>query len=422
MELCVVMKGVCNLPRKFRDALKSSGFRATMHKSLRYLQRLVKRTRRVACAKSVTSYNLPTRQLGRPLHLLLDHDSGGGAYAFREQYVSRLLAQDADILVWQYFEGTGSYFFEWRTRDGFDTYRARSLEDAAAFIHSAAPDILFFNNMAGWPRIADTLDILLLQQAQGSILQVFLHDYFTVCPAYPLLNRQGQFCGIPSPSDICIHCLPGHPLAASCDNMNIYQWRHMWERFLTQADRVTAADKSVTLLLQQAYPQLAKHIHIEPHAPLCVWQPLPQPPADAPPVLGVIGHITRHKGAGIVEGIVHLLETKDIDLRVVIIGSLESSLCSPLLHVHGRYVQADLPMLLQKYGVTVCLVPSPLPETFCYVAQEIEMLGLPLVCLNLGAQGARAQRYAKGMVASTCDAEGCLDAILLMLQHSTPSV
>jgi hypothetical protein len=47
----------------------------------------------------------------------------------------------------------------------------------------------------------------------------------------------------------------------------------------------------------------------------------------------------------------------------------------------------------------------------CYVAQEIIQLGLPLVCLDMGAQGEKARQYAKGFPATTPDAFGCLRAI-----------
>jgi hypothetical protein len=129
-------------------------------------------------------------------------------------------------------------------------------------------------------------------------------------------------------------------------------------------------------------------------------------------VLGIIGNITRHKGAGLVEDLTRLITARHIDLRVVVIGALESGLRSPPLLVTGPYEHDRLPDLLLRHKVTVCLVPSPLPETFCYVSQEIEMLGLPLVCLDRGAQGTRARRYAKGYAAPSPDAGGCLGAVL----------
>ncbi|WP_303193127.1 glycosyltransferase, partial [uncultured Desulfovibrio sp.] len=68
----------------------------------------------------------------------------------------------------------------------------------------------------------------------------------------------------------------------------------------------------------------------------------------------------------------------------------------------------------KKYGVTVGLVPSVWPETFCYVVQECMQLGLPLVAFNLGAQGERVGKWEHGLLADEISAAGAYKALLAL--------
>lgn len=395
----------------FITAVRDGGLRSALSKTYQYASRIIHRIGRVSQAVP-TPINGLKRAAQHPLTVILDHDAGGGALAFREHFAKQQTAEGTDILIWQYLHGTGFYLFELRTANRRRLFRARTLERATAFVRATDPDTLFFNNIAGWPRIADTLAVLPSLCRGKCTLKIFLHDYFALCPAYPLLNRQGVFCGVPIPPNPCRHCLPGHPLVACHEGMNIETWRALWGKFLSCADELLAADPSVKELFSRVYPEPAKKIRITPLEPLCCWEPLPLPEPDGSPTIGIIGHITRHKGAKLVEDLIRLAELRNSRLRFVVIGSLESPLRSSRLRVTGPYRHENLPALLRAHGITVCLVPSPLPETFCYVAQEIEMLGLPLVCLDLGAQGARARHYTKGFPAPTPNAEGCLQGIL----------
>ena len=298
----------------FRAVLRDGGWCLALGKTIRYICRAGDRARRVMLAVPARPDRLPAHH-NRPLHLVVDHDAGGGANAFREHYASELSAQGEDVLVWQYLNGVGHYFFEWRSMHTRKTFRAADLESATAFVQAAAPDVVCFNNMAGWPRLSETLEALSRLKLAGALLHVFLHDYFVLCPAYPLLDRKGIFCGVPIPPVPCGQCLPSHPLAAPHDGMDIAAWRYMWKHFLQQADCVLVPDSSVKDMIARVYPLLAESICIAPPEPLQHWSPLPSP-SPAPLVVGVIGHITRHKGAGIVEDLVRLMAARGLDARV----------------------------------------------------------------------------------------------------------
>jgi len=97
--------------------------------------------------------------------------------------------------------------------------------------------------------------------------------------------------------------------------------------------------------------------------------------------------------------------------RVMVLGDLYPLFSSPVLQVNGPYEHGNLRSLAEDFRPNIGLIPSICPETFCYAAQEIIMLGLPLICLDLGAQARQAREYPLGMVTESPDAAGCLEAI-----------
>jgi O-antigen biosynthesis protein len=90
----------------------------------------------------------------------------------------------------------------------------------------------------------------------------------------------------------------------------------------------------------------------------------------------------------------------DPSARVVVIGEIDNAEHRQYsnLTVHGRYDASELPDLIERYGINICLLPSIWPETFSYVTQEIMVMDLPLVCFDLGAPAERVKMYLNGTV------------------------
>lgn len=393
---------------KLGRSLKQRGPAKTLQAACAFVSRRLRQRLLLLRAAPVESAPLCS---DRPVTLIVDHDWGGGAFAWRQARVHALLKEGRSALIWQYLAGVDRHLLQWRTENNARLYAADNLERVMAFMRRIAPERIICNELAGWERIEEVLGFLRhLQKSKGAWLEVPIHDYFAVCPTIVLLDRKNRYCGVPDAQQ-CAACLPGHPLKPRGTPDAVAPWRKAWGAFLESADEVWAPDQSAREILGKAYPALPERIRIRPHQPLAAWKPLPLPCASAPTVIGVIGTLSQAKGAALVPELARLLPEEMPQARMVLVGTLEGSLPPRNLRITGPYRHADLPDLLQRHGVTVCLVPSIWPETFCYVAQEIEQLGLPLVCPDLGAQGRRAKAYAKGMVAKTPDARGCLEAI-----------
>lgn len=393
--------------QKLRRSLKQRGLAMTMQAARAFAGRRLRQ--RLLLLRAASVRNDPPRPVS-PLTLIVDHDWGGGAFAWRQAHARALVKEGRCVLIWQYLAGVNRHLLEWRTQNSVRLYAGDKLEKVMAFVRKAAPQRIICNELAGWERIEAVLAFLReLRQCKGAWLEVPIHDYFAVCPTIVLLDRKDTYCGVPDAGQ-CAACLPGHPFKPRGAPDAIAPWRKAWGAFLESADEVWAPDQSAREILGRAYPALHERITVMPHEPLAAWKPLPLPRSSAPPVIGLIGTISQAKGAALVRELARLIQEEMPEAHLVLLGTLEGA--TPRnLRITGPYRHAHLPDLLQRHGVTVCLVPSICPETFCYVAQEIEQLGLPLVCLDLGAQGRRAKAYAKGTVAKTPDARGCLEAL-----------
>jgi glycosyltransferase involved in cell wall biosynthesis len=59
-----------------------------------------------------------------------------------------------------------------------------------------------------------------------------------------------------------------------------------------------------------------------------------------------------------------------------------------------------LPIIVEKIGANIFLMPSICPETFSYVTQELIDMEVPLVCFDIGAQAEKIKNYHKGLIIS----------------------
>jgi glycosyltransferase involved in cell wall biosynthesis len=113
--------------------------------------------------------------------------------------------------------------------------------------------------------------------------------------------------------------------------------------------------------------------------------PAPHQTANAPVTIGVLGNLNLHKGAMIVDAVAQELSKSGAG-RIVLLGETDPELSLKHIKVHGSYVLADLPILVQKYNISKWLMPSIWPETFSFTTFEMIATGLPVYSFDMGAQ------------------------------------
>ncbi len=326
------------------------------------------------------------RQAEVPVYLA--HAMGGGA----EKYLSERIARDI---------GRGLSSVVLRVGQGHDW--AVELHSHLGTTQGLSNDLTLVQALLGFlPRLRliyscgvgarDALGLphvlLNLARAGGAEhpIEVLLHDFFPVSPSYTLLGGDGVYRGVPLAAgplaQDCVHRYnrPGRPDASLAD------WQAAWGALIDAAQRCVVFSANTAALLAEAYPVAAEKTVVEPHE-LLSSVPRIVPVVGDKPVIGVLGNIGYQKGAALVQKLAGDLAKSERG-RLVVIGNVDPSWPLPSSAiVHGGYELRDLPGLVTRYGISGWFIPSIWPETFSFTTHEALATGMPVVSLDLGAQG-----------------------------------
>jgi len=217
-------------------------------------------------------------------------------------------------------------------------------------------------------------------------ITILIHDFFPLGPAYALLDADDVWRGLPMPGD----GRRGHDATRPDGSVvDLAAWRAAWGQLIAAADEITVFAGSGRDLVAAVWPQARPRIVVRPH-PL----PPPLPPLpdgrvarpDGPPVIGVLGNIGAHKGAGVVIALARALARNPV-AGLVLIGDLDPAFRLPRPgRIHGRYTPDQIPALARRYRISHWLIPSIWPETFSFTTHEALATGLPVIAFDLGAQ------------------------------------
>ena len=166
--------------------------------------------------------------------------------------------------------------------------------------------------------------------------------------------------------------------------------------------------------MKKAYPQIddAKILHI-PHKVTYLPSRLPRVKISSQLRIGIVGNIGFHKGALVVKALANEIKARGIDLKIVIIGTIDVSCDPSVVSQTGSYKHEEMPNLIERAGVNVMLFPSIWPETFSYVVQELIDMDLPVASFDFGAPAERLNIYSKGLVLDSFDPSRVLDNLTL---------
>lgn len=335
---------------------------------------------------------------GQAVPVYLAHSLGGGAEAYlRERLAGDVKNIGAAVVL--RVGGLMRWQLEVHTNDGV----TRGATDNFALIERLLEPLsnrrVIYSCGVGDPDPMSLPD-LICRLGQGHQIEVLIHDYLPLSPSYTLLNDKGVY----------------HDVVAT----DFEKWRNAWGRMMMQADDVVVFSRSSQRLVAKCYPSVKQVLR--PHQllapiPSLVGRKMAKPKR---PVIGVLGNIGAHKGAGIlVELSARLAQSHAAGL--VLIGDLDPTyaLAKPA-KVHGEYRLADLGGLVARYGVTCWLIPSIWPEPFSYATHEALATGLPVICFDLGAQGDAVARASNGEVVPLRDGQPDWEALMAIVAGSGP--
>jgi glycosyltransferase involved in cell wall biosynthesis len=370
---------------------------------------------------------LPKQGLAPVDVLVFDHAMGGGANQFRDRCVEGWRKEGRSVLLVTPDLPSLGYEATRIDAEGERIASFEQLEDCLRALPGAKTIVVnelvsFDDPLAVLARIGE------LRVQHQARVEFYLHDYFAACPSWTLVDYRHRYCGLPDLSE-CATCLVRNDVAflSLLPRADMPEWREGWQRFLEAADRITAFSETSMRVLRQAYPWLdPARLQVRPHdTSHLADSPKVAPSRRAQLVVGVVGSINVSKGSEMVAEIVRIIEAEDLPLRIVAIGSIDGMAPSAALSVTGRYRPEQLPGLLERHQVSLCLLPSICHETFSYVTSELLAMGMPLASFDLGAPAERIREHPLGCIIPSVDARVAIETLLLfhgrLLQAPAPS-
>jgi GT2 family glycosyltransferase/glycosyltransferase involved in cell wall biosynthesis len=227
-------------------------------------------------------------------------------------------------------------------------------------------------------------EVIAFMKGLDTPLVVTLHDYSYICPQLVLLNERDQFCGVRSSLE-CNRCILAKPPPVA--TANVAQWREQTHEVLLRAERILAPSQSTAELYHRVWPDLP--IKVLPHPELGFDAVSVRHSPGALRTVAVIGIMSSHKGAAIVEACVRDAEKRKLPLKFVVLGELRTKLASPCLDLLGPFRPSQLSKLISDTGAVIGFLPSIWPETYSYVLSSYYENGLHPVVFDIGAQGER---------------------------------
>jgi len=365
---------------------------------------------------------LSTHQASAGTTLLIDHQWGGGANTYRQEVIRERLAKGEAVLLFMYNMDHCFFRLQCLYKEYNVNFMVSGFNDILQLLEWVSCKEIFYNNLVTFPKPLDILHkIYNLKKNSRVNLTITLHDYFCICPSYNLLNSSGIYCDLSS-LEACRTCLPRNRYAYHATDRDVERWRKTWGDVLEVADTVLCFSECSRTLLTRTYPLRPEQITVKPHQLPVHFTKKPKINLNGPMNIGVVGSIGYEKGSEIVGEMARILENRVPEAKITVIGTLSNAPRLNNLMVTGPYKTSELPGLIEKYGINICLLPSICPETCSYVCSELMELGMPLCCFELGAQGERVSKYRLGHTISRISAPAAAEETIQFFINLKPRV
>jgi len=349
------------------------------------------------------------------IHLLFDHDLGGGANIYINEVMENYTKKRLNTLLIKYdFYSNNFKVFHQYKKYKF-SFKIDTLEELKELITQLNLKEIFINSLVSFKNCTYILEYFNnLVEATQTKLILPIHDYYAVCPSYTLLNEEGKYCNVPSLEE-CQSCMSKNAQEwrnFHSDDVNMIKWRDQWLTLLEKSKHVLCFSNASKEILLKAYPNLvSKKIEVIPHTVNPIAPIQIERIATENITVGVLGAINYAKGSQIIKHMIQSIERENLDIKLVLVGEMSEDIKSDHFYVTGRYTREELPAIIKDKKIDIFLIPSIWPETFSYTTQEIIMMELPLMVFNLGAPAERVAHYDKGYIIDDVSAEGVLNTL-----------
>jgi len=353
---------------------------------------------------------------------IIDHDIGGGANFYRTNFIENNLKNGKKILLLTYNTVNTNYNIKYFYKNYRIKFQLDKFDEVLELLKFISIEEIFLNELVTFK---DPVDVLLvvkkIKLTYGCKLKIPIHDYFSICPSYVLLNDRGKYCGIPDIEE-CSGCINNNKLEfITTDYKDIKNWRNVWREILELSDDIICFSNSSKEIIKRAYPFIKDDkFSIVAHK-VDYISPIKIDKGERNILrIGIIGYITLHKGSKIIKSIIDIIEEKKLkNIRIIIIGEIaDQSINSSNVTITGQYKKDNLMELVKEKQIDIFLIPSICPETFSYTTEEIIKMNLPVAVFDLGAPAEKVKKYNKGIVIEKIDPDYAIESLIKWFENN----
>jgi len=257
-------------------------------------------------------------------------------------------------------------------------------------------DLIYVDHLIHYP----TYKFMKLIQQSGVKYIFDIHDFYSVCPSYNLINSQGVFCGAETNVNVCQDCLM---ICKPKMMVDIWNWRKRFQFFLENAYEIISPSEHTKKLILKYYPHLKITVKDRKIPDTIKYTFDPQFALQESLNVAFIGSISKVKGSKIIYELLSLIRKDNLPVNIKVIG-VTNVRGNPFLsedkrfELTGRYNNGEISNLLARYKISLVVVPSICPETYSWAASEAMWSGYPVVTFNIGAPADRVRRKDGGWV------------------------
>jgi len=347
-----------------------------------------------------------------------DHNLGGGA----NQYLDMLIEAERDpyFCIIRYDTIHKQYIVEVIINSMSYVMQVSSMEEVESLPVFSNSKKIVINSLYSYPQVQDLLrKIIAIKKERDVELTINVHDYFSICPVYYLLDENDKYCGL-SGFRNCNKCTKRSSGEAGFYgyDSDIGVWRAAWGEFLHECSKIQAFSNDSKRIIEEIYGELSQ-ITITPHEVDYVKAVSKESKTTRTLNIGFLGHLVKYKGLDILQETIELVERDFNDIRLTHIGYTDIPIESKCFIQTGKYNINELTKLTMEHDIDVFLIPSICPETFSYTTQEVIEMGMPIACFNLGAQAERIKEYSKGVIIPEITAKCALETIVENFSNAT---
>ena len=350
--------------------------------------------------------------------LFINHSCGGGTKVYQDNLIAKWRCYKRIYLIELLSDLKTICFTIYRDEQNRSFYFNLKDMDEKQFcnlIKAFNINYIYINQLVTYP-LEKMINFIIATKIKYTF---FVHDFYSVCPEYTLLNQNRVYCNAEKNIEKCNLCLKKQNNIICKD---IKYWRIMFENFLSKATEVIVPSESTAKIIKSYYQKL--DIIIEEHdIPNYIHKTF-EPEFLKKDILNVavIGAISENKGSNIVYDLVENIRKEKLPINVKIIGitNLQSNYYKSedgILEITGRYNNNEISDLLAKYQIGIVLIPSIWPETYSYTASEAIYSGYPIVVFDIGAPADRVRSLNCGWILKSLDGKELLDKIRFLANN-----